>query len=221
MGFCAAGSWAAMTGRSPCALPHGACRRILRSRKKSGRNAMLTRRAMLGQAGAAAGAAWAMRAGVAVGGGRAHRGRFRHSPRGCDCHVHVFGDPAKFPFAEKRIYTPPQASIEQLLELQRDLRLERVVVVQPSVYGSRQCLHGRRRAPHGRARARRRGHRQDHPAQGAGGDGGGRHPRRAAEPRDQHRGTVRPGRRPRHCSKLPPSRSAASAGMCRSTPAPR
>ncbi len=48
----------------------------------------------------------------------------------------MFGDPAKFPFAEKRVYTPPQASIEQLLELQRDLRLDRVVVVQPSVYGS-------------------------------------------------------------------------------------
>ena len=58
-------------------------------------------------------------------------------PRGgCDCHVHVFGDPAKFPFAEKRIYTPPQASVEQLLELQGALKLERVVVVQPSVYGS-------------------------------------------------------------------------------------
>jgi predicted TIM-barrel fold metal-dependent hydrolase len=58
-------------------------------------------------------------------------------PRGaCDCHVHVFGDPAKFPFAEKRIYTPPEASVEQLLDLQGALKLERVVVVQPSVYGS-------------------------------------------------------------------------------------
>jgi predicted TIM-barrel fold metal-dependent hydrolase len=58
-------------------------------------------------------------------------------PRGaCDCHVHVFGDPAKFPFAERRIYTPPQASVEHLLELQRDLHLDRVVVVQPSVYGA-------------------------------------------------------------------------------------
>ena len=97
---------------------------------------MLTRRAMLGQVGAAASAAWAMRAGAAVGAAGGTAVDF-DIPRGaCDCHVHVFGDPATFPFAEKRIYTPPQASIEQLLELQRDLRLERVVVVQPSVYGA-------------------------------------------------------------------------------------
>jgi predicted TIM-barrel fold metal-dependent hydrolase len=50
--------------------------------------------------------------------------------------VHVFGDPAVFPFAERRIYTPPPASVEQLLGLQRDLQLDRVVVVQPSVYGA-------------------------------------------------------------------------------------
>src|SRR4029079_3333953 len=54
----------------------------------------------------------------------------------CDCPVHVFGNPAQFPFAEKRVYTPPPASVEQLLELQRDLHLDRVVVVQPSVYGA-------------------------------------------------------------------------------------
>ena len=95
---------------------------------------MLTRRAMLGQVGAAASAAWALRAGAA--------GRTAVDfdvPRGaCDCHVHVFGDPAKFPFAEKRIYTPPQASVDELLGLQRDLHLERVVVV-PSVYGTDNC----------------------------------------------------------------------------------
>jgi predicted TIM-barrel fold metal-dependent hydrolase len=97
---------------------------------------MLTRRAILGQVGAGASAAWAVRAGVAVGAAARTAVDF-DIPRGaCDCHVHVFGDPATFPFAEKRIYTPPQASIEQLLELQRDLRLERVVVVQPSVYGA-------------------------------------------------------------------------------------
>ena len=95
---------------------------------------MLTRRAMLGQVSAAASAAWAMRAGVAAAGRSAVN---FDVPRGaCDCHVHVFGDPAKFPFAERRVYTPPQASVEQLLELQRDLHLDRVVVVQPSVYGT-------------------------------------------------------------------------------------
>ncbi|MEA2914108.1 MAG: hypothetical protein QOJ15_6189, partial [Bradyrhizobium sp.] len=97
---------------------------------------MPTRRAMLAQVSAAAGAAWAMRAGVAVGAAGRTAVDF-DVPRGaCDCHVHVFGDPAQFPFAEKRVYTPPPASVEQLLELQRDLHLDRVVVVQPSVYGA-------------------------------------------------------------------------------------
>ena len=95
-----------------------------------------TRRAMLAQVSAAAGAAWAMRAGVAVGAAGRTAVDF-DVPRGaCDCHVHVFGNPAQFPFAEKRVYTPPPASVEQLLELQRDLHLDRVVVVQPSVYGA-------------------------------------------------------------------------------------
>jgi predicted TIM-barrel fold metal-dependent hydrolase len=54
----------------------------------------------------------------------------------CDCHVHVFGAAAEFPFAAQRGYTPPSASAAELLALQRALRLSRVVIVQPSVYGS-------------------------------------------------------------------------------------
>jgi predicted TIM-barrel fold metal-dependent hydrolase/predicted NBD/HSP70 family sugar kinase len=54
----------------------------------------------------------------------------------CDCHVHVFGGAAEFPFAARRGYTPPPASAVELLALQRALRLSRVVIVQPSVYGS-------------------------------------------------------------------------------------
>src|SRR5262249_49889080 len=54
----------------------------------------------------------------------------------CDCHVHVFGDPAKYPFAADRVYTPPGASIEMLQDLHRALHLARVVIVNPSVYGT-------------------------------------------------------------------------------------
>jgi predicted TIM-barrel fold metal-dependent hydrolase len=56
-------------------------------------------------------------------------------PGACDCHVHVF-DPVQFPYVAKRVYTPPQASIDDLLELQNALRMDRVVIVQPSVYGA-------------------------------------------------------------------------------------
>jgi predicted TIM-barrel fold metal-dependent hydrolase len=54
----------------------------------------------------------------------------------CDCHVHVFGTAAEFPLVPARGYTPPAASADELLRLQRSLRLSRVVIVQPSVYGS-------------------------------------------------------------------------------------
>jgi len=57
-------------------------------------------------------------------------------PRACDCHVHVFGPAARFPLAPDRTYTPPDASIDELLKLQEQLGLERVVIVQPSVYGT-------------------------------------------------------------------------------------
>jgi predicted TIM-barrel fold metal-dependent hydrolase len=56
-------------------------------------------------------------------------------PRGaCDCHVHVF-DPARFPYDRRRVYTPPEASLDDLRNLQAALRFDRVVIVAPSVYG--------------------------------------------------------------------------------------
>jgi predicted TIM-barrel fold metal-dependent hydrolase len=54
----------------------------------------------------------------------------------CDCHTHVFGDPQHFPFAPSRNYTPEPASIEEMRALHRALHIDRVVVVQPSVYGT-------------------------------------------------------------------------------------
>jgi predicted TIM-barrel fold metal-dependent hydrolase/predicted NBD/HSP70 family sugar kinase len=61
---------------------------------------------------------------------------FAVPPGACDCHVHVFGSAAQFPFAARRGYTPPPASAAELLALQQALHLSRVVIVQPSVYGS-------------------------------------------------------------------------------------
>jgi predicted TIM-barrel fold metal-dependent hydrolase len=48
--------------------------------------------------------------------------------------VHVF-DPARFPYFSGRVYTPPEATAEDLLALQKQLHFDRVVIVQPSVYG--------------------------------------------------------------------------------------
>jgi predicted TIM-barrel fold metal-dependent hydrolase len=54
----------------------------------------------------------------------------------CDCHTHIFGDPRQFPFASPRAYTPETASIAEMRALHRALHTERVVIVQPSVYGT-------------------------------------------------------------------------------------
>src|SRR5271154_826582 len=53
----------------------------------------------------------------------------------CDCHTHIHGDPAKFPFYAGRVYTPELASPEEMAALHKALHIERVVIVTPSVYG--------------------------------------------------------------------------------------
>jgi len=54
----------------------------------------------------------------------------------CDCHTHIFGDPARFPFAPGRTYTPQPASVDEMRKLHRALHISRVVIVHPSVYGT-------------------------------------------------------------------------------------
>lgn len=54
----------------------------------------------------------------------------------CDCHTHVFGDHRRFPFAAGRTYTPEPASVGEMRALHRALHTTRVVIVQPSVYGT-------------------------------------------------------------------------------------
>ena len=54
----------------------------------------------------------------------------------CDCHTHIHGDVAKFPFFAGRVYTPGPASPEEMAALHKALHIERVVIVTPSVYGT-------------------------------------------------------------------------------------
>lgn len=57
-------------------------------------------------------------------------------PRGaCDCHVHVIGPKAVFPLAAARSYTPIDAPADALRQMMGRLKLDRAVVVQPSIYG--------------------------------------------------------------------------------------
>lgn len=54
----------------------------------------------------------------------------------CDCHTHVFGPTELYPLAKDRQYTPDQARLEDMLRLHDQLGIERVVIVQPSPFGS-------------------------------------------------------------------------------------
>lgn len=53
----------------------------------------------------------------------------------CDCHVHVF-DPERFPYVATRKFTPATADVNQLTRHLRQTFMRRVVLVQPSVYGT-------------------------------------------------------------------------------------
>jgi predicted TIM-barrel fold metal-dependent hydrolase len=60
----------------------------------------------------------------------------RAVPEGaCDCHCHVFGPAARFPYAEPRSYTPDDAPLAAYLAMLDRLGFERGVLVQPSAYG--------------------------------------------------------------------------------------
>src|ERR1700719_5201238 len=54
----------------------------------------------------------------------------------CDCHTHIHGDPAKFPWFAGRTYTPEMALPEEMTALHKALKIQRVVIVTPSVYGT-------------------------------------------------------------------------------------
>jgi predicted TIM-barrel fold metal-dependent hydrolase len=54
----------------------------------------------------------------------------------CDCHVHVYLDYAAYPMSPARVYTPPIATEADLAAVQKFLRMERTVIVQPSNYGT-------------------------------------------------------------------------------------
>ena len=60
---------------------------------------------------------------------------FRVPANATDCHTHIHMDPAKFPWFEGRTYTPEPATPKEMATLHERLRVKRVVIVTPSVYG--------------------------------------------------------------------------------------
>lgn len=62
------------------------------------------------------------------------RPRLKAPPGACDCHMHFFD--RRYPVAAKARREEPDATVAEYRTLQRRLGLERVVVVQPTAYGT-------------------------------------------------------------------------------------
>jgi len=54
----------------------------------------------------------------------------------CDCRAHVIGPQSRYPFVTSRNFTPPDASSQSYVQMLDTLGIERMVVVQASVYGT-------------------------------------------------------------------------------------
>jgi predicted TIM-barrel fold metal-dependent hydrolase len=96
---------------------------------------MITRRDILVGA-VAAGALMRTRFGFAKASQPATKVNFDVPAGACDCHTHIHGDPEKFPWFAGRVYTPEMALPGEMAALHKALRMQRVVIVTPSVYGT-------------------------------------------------------------------------------------
>src|SRR5437763_10191019 len=56
-------------------------------------------------------------------------------PKSADCHCHVFGPRAQYPWAANRLYTPPPVLLHDYLAMLRATGFERGVMVQTGLYG--------------------------------------------------------------------------------------
>jgi predicted TIM-barrel fold metal-dependent hydrolase len=63
------------------------------------------------------------------------RPQLKAPPGSVDCHAHIFGPVARYPYSPKRLFTPPDVTLEQYRGVLATLGIERAVLVTPSVYG--------------------------------------------------------------------------------------
>jgi predicted TIM-barrel fold metal-dependent hydrolase len=54
----------------------------------------------------------------------------------CDCHAHILGPADRYPYVAERSFTPPDALEDAYLRMLGTLGIERMVIVQASVYGT-------------------------------------------------------------------------------------
>jgi 2-pyrone-4,6-dicarboxylate lactonase len=56
--------------------------------------------------------------------------------KSADCHCHVFGPRDRYPWAENRLYTPPNVTLDDYLAMLETTGFERGVMVQTGLYGT-------------------------------------------------------------------------------------
>lgn len=60
-----------------------------------------------------------------------------HMPAGaCDCHAHIFGPQARFPFSAQRSYTPQDCTVQDYENLLAILGVDRAVIVHGGAHGT-------------------------------------------------------------------------------------
>ncbi len=74
-------------------------------------------------------------------------------PLACDCHMHIFGDPADYPTSPRRAYDPTEMPLSRYNAEAARMGFGRVVFVQPSAYGTdNSCMLDSLRARPGSSR---------------------------------------------------------------------
>jgi predicted TIM-barrel fold metal-dependent hydrolase len=58
----------------------------------------------------------------------------------CDCHFHIFGPFDRYPMSPGRTYTPPEALVPRYLSVAETIGIQRMVVVQASIYGTENAV---------------------------------------------------------------------------------
>lgn len=62
--------------------------------------------------------------------------KFKLPAGATDCHVHTYGPDSKYPVSPKRMFDVPEALPKQLASVLNTMGVDRVVLVQPSTYGT-------------------------------------------------------------------------------------
>ena len=57
-------------------------------------------------------------------------------PLACDCHAHICGPIARYPYYERRIYTPSDTLLPDYEHMLKTIGVERAALVQGSIYGT-------------------------------------------------------------------------------------